>query len=129
MLWEKLSKFGMKVGVADQDIAFPREGDQFIMQVLLKQNYPNDILLCLNHVQVDLQLLFMSDILTASGLKINLEVRSHQPPGKAWSSMRWLMEQLTDLDFLLWRNAMISICPSRSRNPRLGRFMAPTHKT
>ncbi len=77
MLWEKLSKFGMKVVVADQDIAFPRESNEFIMQVLLKQNYPNDILLCLNCVQVYLQLLFMSDILIASGHKINPEVLSH----------------------------------------------------
>ncbi len=67
MLWEKLSKFGMKVVVADHVIAFPREGDQFIMQVLLKQNYPNDILLCLNRVQAYLQLLFMSDILNQPG--------------------------------------------------------------
>ncbi len=70
----------------------------------------------------------MSDILTASGHKINLEVCSHCPPGKAWSSMRWPTEQPRDLDFLLWKNAMISICPSCSRNPRLGRFTAPTHK-
>jgi hypothetical protein len=40
MLWEKLFKFGMKVVVADQASAFPQEGDQFIMQVLLKQNTP-----------------------------------------------------------------------------------------
>jgi hypothetical protein len=32
------------------------------------------------------------------------------------------------LDFLLWRNAMISICLSHSRNPRLGCFTAPNHK-
>jgi hypothetical protein len=118
----------MKVVVADHAIAFPQEGDRFIMQILLKQNYPNDILLCLYRVQVYLQLLFMSDILAVSGHKINPEVLSHQPPGKAWSSMRWPTEQPTDSDFLLWRNAMFYICPSRSTNPRLGRFTPPTHR-
>ena len=98
------------------------------MQVLIQQYYPNDILLCLNCVQVYLQILFMSDILTASGHKINPEVLSHGPQLEAWSSMRWPTEQPTDLDFLLWRNAMISICPSCSRNPTLGRFTAPTLK-
>jgi hypothetical protein len=77
MLWEKLFKSGMKVVVADHAITFSQEGNQFIMQVLLKQNYPNDILLHLNHMQEYLQLLFMSDILTASGHKINPEVLSH----------------------------------------------------
>jgi hypothetical protein len=38
------------------------------------------------------------------------------------------MEQPIDLDFLLWRNAMFSIYPSRSRNLRLGCLMAPTLK-
>jgi hypothetical protein len=118
----------MKVVVADHVITFPQGGDQFIMQVLLKQNFPSDIVLCLNRVQVYLQLLFMSDILTASGHKINPEVLLHCPPGKAWSSMMWPAEQPTVSDFLLWRNTMFSICPSRTRNPRLGRFIAPTHK-
>jgi hypothetical protein len=128
MLWEKLSRFGITVTVADLSTEYPWDGDQFIMQVLLKQGYPMDILLRLNHVRVSLQLLFMSDILTASGHKVNPEVLLRRAPGDAWSSMRWPTEHPTDSDFLLWRNALLSICPSRSRSTQLGRFTASTHR-
>jgi hypothetical protein len=36
MLWEKLSMFGLHTVVADVCHTYPREGDQFIMQVLIK---------------------------------------------------------------------------------------------
>ncbi len=70
--------------MADLSTEYPQDGDQFIMQVLLKQRYPMDILLCMNHVRVSLQLLFMSDILTASGHKVNPEVQLRCAPGDAW---------------------------------------------
>jgi hypothetical protein len=40
---------------------FPREGDQFIMQVLARKGYDSDALLWLNRIRISLQLLFMSD--------------------------------------------------------------------
>ncbi len=66
MLWEKLSMFNMHVIVADQPKEFPREGNQFIMTVLINAGYANKALGRLNIVRVSLHLLFMSDILTAS---------------------------------------------------------------
>jgi hypothetical protein len=56
--------------VADQPLEFSREGDQFIMQVLIKAGYTSKAISCLNKVRVSLQLLFMLDILTASGNKV-----------------------------------------------------------
>jgi hypothetical protein len=76
ILWEKLPKFGMKVVVADFNADYPCEGDPFIMQVLIQSGYSKEMLLWLNRVQVSLQLLFMSDILTASGNKISPEILS-----------------------------------------------------
>ncbi len=54
MLWEKLSMFDMQVVVADQPLEFPRKGDQFIMQVLIKAGYTSKTLSCLNRVQISL---------------------------------------------------------------------------
>jgi hypothetical protein len=48
MHWEKLSKFVLKVVVADFNIAFPCNGDHFIMQVLIQLGYSNEMLYCLN---------------------------------------------------------------------------------
>ena len=69
--------------MADLSTEYSWDGDQFIMQVLLKQGYPMDILLHLNRMRVSLQLLFMSDILTASGHKVNPEELLGRAPGDA----------------------------------------------
>ncbi len=39
MLWEKLSRFNVKAVVANVNSAFPRKGDEFIMQVLMRNGY------------------------------------------------------------------------------------------
>ncbi len=128
MLWEKLSKFNVKAVVADFNQAFPRDGNQFIMQVLIQSGYSNKTLHCLNQVRVCQKLLFMSDILTASGNKINPEVLSRQPPGEAWPNMTWPNKYPLDSDFQMWRRAMLSICPSQSSCTQVGQFMGPTHR-
>jgi hypothetical protein len=82
MLWEKLLTFDMKLVVADITQKFPRENNQFIMQALIDKGYSGDTLRRLNRVQVLQQLLFMSDILTASGCKIDMEEGSRQHDGE-----------------------------------------------
>jgi hypothetical protein len=82
--------FGINVVVADFTTEFPCKGDQFIMQVLIASGYTKEMLIRLNPVRVALQFLFMSDILTASGNKINPEILSQCPNEEAWLNMRWL---------------------------------------
>jgi hypothetical protein len=48
MLWEKVSMFGLKVIVADFHLKYPREGDRFIMQVLIELGYSREKLRILN---------------------------------------------------------------------------------
>jgi hypothetical protein len=86
MLWEKLSMFDIKVVIADIAHKYPRQGNHFIMQALLRAGYTGETLRQLNRLQISLQLLFMSDILTASRNR-NTEILSRQPPGKTYSSM------------------------------------------
>ncbi len=50
MLWEKVSMFGLKVLVADLQLKYPREGDRFIMQVLIELGFTKDKLRILNQV-------------------------------------------------------------------------------
>jgi len=44
MLWEKLFMFDVHTVVADLSLKFPREGNQFIMQVLVKAGYTGEAL-------------------------------------------------------------------------------------
>jgi hypothetical protein len=98
------------------------------MQALIQAGYTNKALGQLNRVQVSLQLLFMSDILTASGNKISTEILSRRPKGEAWSSMRWPHERPIDSDMQLWKNAMLLICLSRSSTLSTGRFIGRKHR-
>ncbi len=74
MLWEKISMFGIRTIVADGGSDPPREGDRFLMQTFFEKSYSWETLLRLNWVRVYWQALFVSDILTASGTKIDSEV-------------------------------------------------------
>jgi hypothetical protein len=71
---------------------FPNKGNQFIIQVLLQMGYNSDALLWLNRVRISLQLMFMLDILRASGNKINTEILYRPLPGEANLDMRWPQE-------------------------------------
>jgi hypothetical protein len=128
ILWEKLSAFDMKIVVADHTLKFPRENDKFIMQVLIDKGYTEDTLKRLNRVRVLQQVLVMSDILTASGCKIDKEAELQRHNGEQGLSLCWPNEQPTHSDFKLWRNALQMICPSRSRTMTVGKFIATTHR-
>jgi hypothetical protein len=114
--------------VADFHLKYPREGDRFIMQVLIKLGYSREKLRILNQVRVSQQLLFLSDILTASGLKINPEVMHPHPPVETWSKMCWPNKQPTMSNFQLWRSAMQAICPSWGIGAWVGCFVTAPHK-
>jgi hypothetical protein len=58
------------------------EGDQFLMQVFITAGYRGDTLRRLNQVQISLQVLFLSDVLTASGGKVSLDILSQRPKGE-----------------------------------------------
>ncbi len=125
---EKLSVFDVKIVVADYTLKFPRENNKFIMQALINKGYTGDTLRRLNCVRVLQQVLFMSDILIASGCKIDKEAELQRHNGERRSSLRWPNEQPTHSDFELWRNALQMICPSRSRTMTVGKFIATTHQ-
>jgi hypothetical protein len=128
MLWEKVSKLDIKVVVTDLAQKLPREGKQFIMQVLLRVGYAAEALLQLDRVHISLQVILMLDILTASSNRINTKILLHCPPGEAYSDMRWPQEQPTNADMQLWRNAMLSICLSRCKTSSVGHFLSNTHR-
>ena len=118
----------MKAVVANLSSTFPRNGNQFIMQVLIQSGYSNKVLHHLNRVRVSQQLLFMSDVLTALGNKINPEVLTRRSPGEAWSNMTWPTKHPPESDFQLWWRDMLSICPSQTNHTQVGRFTGPTHR-
>jgi hypothetical protein len=128
MLWEKVSMFGIIVTTPLALGRFPREGDDFMMQVILQDGYNSNEVKRINSVRVSMQVLFISDILTASGHMIAPDILSPRPRGETRSSMRWPNEQPTLSDMTLWRNAMQVICLSRCLGRGVGRFVKQTHR-
>ena len=128
MVWEKISKFGVRTVIADTGMAFPREGDRFIMQAFFKKGYSQEILLRLNRVRIYLQALFISDILTVSSNKIDTEMTAQSMTQRKRSHLRWPIEHPTGPDFQLWRDAVRALCPSRDNRTRMGPFIAPMHR-
>jgi hypothetical protein len=98
MLWEKISMFGVKIVVENEAMKYPREGDQFIMQLLFEMGCPREGLQRLNCMCIFLQILFLSDILMSLGNKINPKVLLHRLLNKTRSHMRWPTECPTELD-------------------------------
>jgi hypothetical protein len=128
MLWEKVSKFGVKTVIANTGVAFQREGDRFIMQEFFERGYPWDVLSSLNRVRIHYQQLFLSDIFTASGQKLDPEVTRQDNRQQNWSELRWPIEQPSESDFQLWKDAVGALCPSRNKQTGLGPFLAPSHR-
>jgi hypothetical protein len=98
------------------------------MQLLIEMGYPWESLQRLNHMCIFLQVLFLSDILTALGNKIDPKILSHRSSSNTRSCMRWPTECPTELNFQSWRDAMHSLCPSRNPYACVGCFTALTHK-
>jgi hypothetical protein len=128
MLWEKLSMFGVQTIIADGELVNPREGDRFLMQVLIERGYSREILLQLNRVRLYWQALFVSDILTALGNKIDPEVLGQPTTHRKRSHLRLPTEYPTVSNFQTWRGAILALCPSRNTGTRVGVIIAPMHR-
>jgi hypothetical protein len=98
------------------------------MQAFFKRGYPPDILSRLNQVRMYWQALFLSNIFTASGHKLDLEVIGQHNHQQNRSQLRWPIEHPTESDFRLWKDAVSALCPSRTKWTGLGPFIAPTHR-
>ncbi len=93
--------FGIRTVIADTEMVFPREGDRFIIQAFFEKGYSRGILLRLNRVRIYWQALFLSDILTASGNKINTEMTAQRKIQRKRLRLRWPTEHPTESDFQL----------------------------
>ncbi len=120
--------FELHTVVADTPLWFSREGDKFLMQVLIKAGYRGDALRQLNQVQISLQVLFLSDVLTTSGGKVSSDILLRRPQGEARSNMRWLNKQPTNSDMRFWNHAIISMCPTRSSTLSIGEYICNLHR-
>jgi hypothetical protein len=102
MLWEKLDKFCVFVQTADSFFQFPQWEEKFLMLVFMERGHSREALIWFNQVRLHLQIIFLSDILLASGQRIDSTVLQHWKLGVNHSTKKWQMEEPTESDFALW---------------------------
>ncbi len=79
------------------------------MQKFVHMNYNCDDLRRLNQVRVHQEVLFLSDVMDASGQAINRKYLDPKPMGEAWSSLTFMIKQPPPRDFRLWKAAIPQI--------------------
>ncbi len=90
-------------------LSFPREGDDWLMAPFTAAGYEGEDLLTLNRVRKHQQVLFLSDILGASGGsldKLYLEVRQI---GERWSSIKFPHEEVNASEMGIWCRATAQV--------------------
>jgi hypothetical protein len=108
-VWEKLSKLGIKIQLAHLPLQPPRERDTWIMAEFIRLNYDTQSLCQINQVRLYQQVIFLSDVMDASGRAINLKYLDKQPHNEQWSSLIFPKEMPSDSAFKLWKVALPQI--------------------
>ena len=127
-IWEKCDRFQIKIHFADVPLEIPREGDKWLMKEFMRLGYSMDKLQRLNRVRLFMQVLFLSDILGASGKSLDKKYLQRRREDEQWSKLRFPREKPPRKDVLLWEEALQQLAPGGCIADRLGRFLAPGHK-
>ncbi len=98
------------------------------MLVFMDRGHSQEALRQLNRVQLQLQIIFLSNVLTASGLRIDPSVFRRRGPGKNPSTKNWPTEEPTEADFRIWKEALEDICPRRMQVHSVREYIAETHR-
>jgi hypothetical protein len=110
-----------------QTLQPPRERDSWLMQEFGQLNYNSDKLQCLNRVRMHQQVLYLSDVMDASGRAIERKYLQPRPMEETWSDLVFPMEKLAPRDCRIWKDAIPQICAPVGRL-HLGRYVQQGHK-
>ena len=107
-----------------------REREKWLMWEFIRLGYSAKDLLRLNRVRLHMQVIFLSDILGASGgdLDENERYLSKRSEGVNWSTLQFPKEKPTPGDFRLWKMALRQVVPAGGMRVHLGRFLHKGYK-
>ena len=127
-IWEKVDMFGITSEVCNIPLLQPRDGDRCMIMEFKRVGYSTDNLCRLNKVRVNQQVLFLSDVLGASGKSPDRKYLKQRGVGEQWSTFRFPKERPLHKDFRLWQQAITQVIPEGGIMDILGNFKEPGHK-
>ena len=127
-VWEKVSFFGFTIHVNNLQTCYPREGDDWLMSRFIARGHTVNELAALNQVRKHQQVLFLSDILGASGGSLDKRYLHERRPGECWSSMKFPREVVTGPEMELWCRAIAQVVSHGPALASLGPFKVDGHK-
>jgi hypothetical protein len=127
LVWEKAHRLKVTITLADLPSQLPRERDSWLMKELDQLDYSDKELQRLNRVRLHQQVLYLSDVMDASGRALDQKYLHPRPRGEAWSTLVFPLERLAPRNFRLWREALPQIRALGGRL-HLGRYTRPGHK-
>ena len=110
-LWEKLDLFHVLVEFHDSPIKMGRERDKWLMLELKRLGLSKQELKRLNRVRIYYQVLFLSDILGASGKHLHKRYLEPKDPEERWSKFNFPREKPPSRDLKLWRTVLRQLVP------------------
>ena len=127
MLWHTLRLSHLDLRLAFDELPFPREGDETIMDLLHLQGLSGKDLARLNRCRLATNAIFLSDMATANGRQI--ERRRLRPGGAVASRYKFPRETPSPSDWKAWEDFWRSFTHTGLTLWRpLGRWIAPSHQ-
>lgn len=112
--------FDISVEFTDISLSLPRDDDQWLMRMFKHAGFSKDDLCILNRVRIYQQVVFLSDVLGASGKVLDRRYLERRPVDVRWSKLVFPRERPTGPQFRLWRQALQAIIPQDGIPDRLG---------
>ena len=100
-LWEKCLLFDIKVEFHDIPIGFAHTGDRWLMREFKRLGYGPEELPRLNRVRLYQQVVFLSDVVGASGRSRDPKYLRPRERGDKWSKLLFPLEKPPAKDFQL----------------------------
>ncbi len=128
-VWEKVSKYKIKVEISPLDINPPRERDRWFMRAVEEAGITDtNELSRINQVRLHQQVLYVSDLLEANGKTIDKRYLVPWSPDDNWSRLIFPKEKPPQRDFALWWEVVQSLAPRGRIQHRIGNFTSHGHK-
>jgi hypothetical protein len=108
-VWDKVDRYGFVLTIHNLLLSFPWEGDDWLIAQFIAAGYKGEDLLTLNRVRKHQQVLFLSDILGASGGSLDKRYLEVRQIGEQWSSIKFPCEEVNASEMGIWRRATAQV--------------------